>query len=78
MHCSFYKSIIDYIDNTELQDDLRDRINQILKLTIKRNKISNDVEMDPAMKEETLFVLEDSIRAQTRELPDLQGIIATQ
>merc|ERR1712236_197108 len=77
MHCSFYKSIIDYIDNTELQNDLRVRINKILKLTIKRNKISNDVEIDPAMKEDTLFVLEDSIRAQTRELPDLQGIIAT-
>ena len=71
------KSIIDYIDNPELQDDLRVRINQILKLTIKRNKISNDLEIDPAMKEDTLFVLEDSIRAQTKELPDLQGIIAT-
>merc|ERR1711895_36544 len=77
MHCSFYKSIIDYIDNTELQDDLRVRINQIWKLTIKRNKISNDLEIDPAMREDTLFVLEDSIRAQTKELPDLQGIIAT-
>merc|ERR1711947_39927 len=29
------------------------------------------------MKEETLFVLEDNIRGQTRELPDLQGLIAT-
>merc|ERR1712002_59874 len=77
MHCSFYKSIIDYIDNPELQDDLRVKINQILKLTIKRNKISNDLEIDPAMKEDTLFVLEDTIRALTRELPDLQGIIAT-
>merc|ERR1712002_919956 len=77
MQCSFYKSIIDFINNTELQDDLRVRINQILKLTIKRNKITNDLEMDPAMKEDTLFVLEDTIRALTRELPDLQGIIAT-
>merc|ERR1711947_25611 len=77
MHCSFYKSIINYIDNSELQDDLRVRINKILTLTIKRNKISNDVEIDPAMKEETLFVLEDNIRAQTRGLPDLQGIFAT-
>merc|ERR1711895_250319 len=71
------QGVFDYIDNTELQDDLRVRINQILKLTVKRNKITNDLEMDPAMKEDTLFVLEDSIRSLTRELPDLQGIIAT-
>merc|ERR1712055_1003987 len=77
MYCSFYKSIIDYIDNSELQDDLRVSINKILKLIITRNKISNDLEMDPAMKEDTLFVLEDSILAQMKELPDLQGIIAT-
>merc|ERR1711888_401992 len=75
MHCSFYKSIIDYIDNPELQDDLRVRINKILTLTVKRNKIVNDVELDPAMKEETLFVLEDNIRSQTKELPDLLGLI---
>merc|ERR1712074_391795 len=77
MQCSFYKSIIDYIDNTELQNDLRVRINKILKLTVTRNKITNDLEMDPAMKEETLFVLEDSIKTLTRDLPDLQGIMAT-
>merc|ERR1711936_1360472 len=72
MHCSFYKSIIDYIDNTELQNDLRVRINKILKLTVTRNKITNDLEMDPAMKEETLFVLEDSIKTLTRDLPEGQ------
>merc|ERR1711947_37127 len=77
MHCSFYKSIIDYIDNTELQNDLRVRINKIVKLTVTRNKITNDLEMDPAMKEETLFVLEYSIKTLTRDLPDLHGIIAT-
>merc|ERR1712215_279794 len=77
MQCSFYKSIIDYIDNTDLQNDLRVRINKILKLTVTRNKITNGLEMDPAMKENTLFVLEDSIKTLTRDLPDLQGIIAT-
>ena len=61
MHCSFYKSIIDFIDDTELQNDLRVRIHRIQTLTVKRNKIVNDVELDPAMKEVTLFVLEDQI-----------------
>ena len=77
MHCSFYKSIIDYIDETELQHDLRVHINKIITLTVKRNKIVNDVGLDPAMKEVTLFVLEDQIRSQTKELPDLQGLIET-
>ena len=67
---------VHFVD-TELQNDLRVCINKILTLTVKRNKIINDVGLDPAMKEVTLFVLEDQIRSQTKELPDLQGIIAT-
>ena len=65
------------IEDTRLQHDLRVQVDKILALTIKRNKIVNDVEMDPAMKEGILFVLEDCIRNRTNELPDLQGLIAT-
>jgi len=75
--CSFYKSIIDFIDDTDLQHDLRVRIDKILTLSVKRNKIANDVEVDPAIKEATLFVLELEIRSQTKDLPDLQGLIET-
>merc|ERR1712105_80934 len=75
--CSFFKSVIDFIDDTRLQHDLRVQIDKILALTIKRNKIVNDVEIDPAMKEGILFVLEDCIRNRTNELPDLQGFPCT-
>merc|ERR1711947_37336 len=75
--CSIYKSVIDFIDDTDLQHDLRVRIDKILTPSVKRNKIANDVEVDPAMKEATLFVLEHEIRSQTKDLPDLQGLIET-
>ena len=77
IHCSFFKSVIDYIEDTRLRHDLRVQIDKILALTVKRNKVVNDVEMDPVMKEGILFVLEDCIRNRTNELPDLQGLIAT-
>ena len=77
IHCSFFKSVIDYIEDTRLRHDLRVQIDKILALTVKRNKVVNDVEMDPAMKDGILFVLEDCIRNRTNELPDLQGLIAT-
>ena len=77
IHCSFYKSVIDFIEDAELQHDLRVRIDRILALSVKRNKIVNDVESDPVMKEGLLFVLEDNIRNLTNDLPDLQGLIET-
>merc|ERR1712215_31859 len=75
--CSFYKSVLDYIEDTVKQHDLRVRIDKILALTVKRNKMINDVELDPVMKEGLLFVLEDTIRNLTNALPDLQGLIIT-
>ena len=45
--------------------------------TLKLNKIVNDVELDPIMKEGTLFVMEDTIRSLTNDLPKLEGLIAT-
>ena len=60
-----------------LQHDLRVRIDRILTLSVKRNEIANDVELDPVMKEGMLFVLEYEIRSQTKDLPDLQGLIET-
>ena len=77
IHCSFFKSVIDFIDDTDLQHDLRVRIDRILTLSVKRNKIANDVELDPVMKEGMLFALEYEIRSQTNDLPDLQGLIET-
>merc|ERR1711888_375034 len=49
IHCSFYKSVLDYIEDTSLQHDLRVRIDKILALTVKRNKIVNAVDLDPVM-----------------------------
>ena len=77
MDCSFYKSVIDFIEDAELQHDLRVKIDRIIALSVKRNKIVNDVEFDPVMKEGVLFVLEDNIRNLTSDLPDLQGLIET-
>merc|ERR1711936_1357636 len=77
IHCSFYKSVIDFIEDAELQRDLRVRIDRIIALSVKRHKIVNDVEFDPVMKEGLLFVLEDNIRNLTSDLPDLQGLIET-
>ena len=74
---TFYKSVIDFIEDAELQHDLRVRIDRILALSVKRNKIVNDVESDPVLKERLLFVLEDNIRNLTNDLPDLQGLIET-
>ena len=39
MDCSFYNSIIDFIEDTELQHDLRVRVDEILTLIVKRNKL---------------------------------------
>merc|ERR1712030_25697 len=77
IYCSFYKSVLDYIENTRIQHDLRVQIDKILALTVKRNKMVNDVELDPVMKEGLLFVLEDTIRNLTIALPDLEGLIIT-
>merc|ERR1712208_279870 len=77
MDCRFYKSVIDFIEDAELQHDLRVKIDRIIALSVKRNKIANDVESDPVMKEGLLFVLEDNIRNLTSDLPDLQGLIET-
>ena len=77
IYCSFYKSVLDYIEDTSIQNDLRSRIDKILALTLKRNKIVNDVELDPVMKEGTLFVMEDTIRNLTNALPNLEGLIVT-
>ena len=77
IYCSFYKSVLDYIEDTSIQDDLRVRIDKILALTVKRNKMTNDVELDPVMKEGLLFVMEDTIRNLTNALPDLEGLIVT-
>ena len=77
IYCSFYKSVLDYIEDTSIQHDLRVRIDKILALTVKRNKMVNDVELDPVMKEGLLFVLEDTIRNLTNALPDLEGLIVT-
>merc|ERR1711888_130331 len=63
--------------HTTVQNNLRGQVDKILALTLKRNKIVNDVELDPIMKEGTLFVMEDTIRSQTNDLPDLQGLIET-
>merc|ERR1712105_570573 len=65
IYCSFYKSVLDYVEDTSVQNDLRAQVDQILALTLKRNKIANDIELDLIMKEGTLFVMEDTIRSLT-------------
>ena len=75
--CSFYKSVLDYVEDTNVQNNLRAQVDKILALTLKRNKIVNDVDLDPVMKEGTLFVMEDTIRNLTNDLPKLEGLITT-
>ena len=67
--CSFYKSVLDYVEDTTVQNNLRGMVDRILTLTLNRNKIANDVELDPIMKEGTLFVMEDNLRQQKNLLP---------
>merc|ERR1712105_332509 len=66
-----------YVEDTSVQNYLRAQVDKILALTLKRNKIVNDVELDPIMKEGTLFVMEDTIRSLTNLLPKLEELIAT-
>merc|ERR1711895_292922 len=77
IYCSFYKSVLDYVEDTSVQNNLRAQVDKILALTLKRNKIANDVKLDPIMKEGTLFVMEDTIQNLTNLLPKLEGLIAT-
>ena len=49
--CSFYKSVLDYVEDTTVQNNLRGQVDKILTLTLNQNKIVNDVELDPIMKE---------------------------
>merc|ERR1711888_337052 len=63
--------------HTTVQNNLRGQVDRILTLTLNRNKIANDVELDPIMKEGTLFVMEDNIRNLTNLLPKLEGLITT-
>ena len=73
--CSFYKSVLDYVEDTNVQNNLRAQVDKILALTLNRNKIANDAELDPIMKEGTLFVMEDNIRNLTNLLPKLEELI---
>merc|ERR1712208_148684 len=75
IYCSLYKSVLDYVEDTSVQNDLRAQVDKILALMLKRNKIANDVKLDPIMKEGTLFVMEDTIRNLTNLLPKLEGLI---
>ena len=75
--CSFYKSVLDYVEDATVQNNLRAQVDKILALTLNRNKIANDVELDPIMKEGTLFVMEDTIRNLTNLLPKLEELITT-
>ena len=61
IYCSFYKSVLDYVEDTSLQNNLKAQVDKIVTLMLNRNKIANDVELDPIMKEGTLFVMEDNI-----------------
>merc|ERR1711888_531290 len=61
--------------HTTVQNNLRGQVDKILALTLKRNKIASDVELDPTMKEGTLFVMEDTIRNLTNLLPKLEELI---
>ena len=54
IYYSFYKSVLDYVEDTTVQNNLRGIVDKILTLTLNRNKIANDVELDPIMKEGTL------------------------
>ena len=60
MFCSFYKSILDFVEDTTIQNNLREIVERICSLTLQRIKIENDEELDPSMREETLFVIEDN------------------
>ena len=73
--CSFYKSVLDYVEDSIVQNNLRGQVDKILTLTLNRNKIMNDVELDPIMKEGTLFVMEDNIRNLKNLLPKLEELI---
>merc|ERR1712055_909329 len=64
-------------EDTSIQNDLRARVDKILALMLKRIEIVNDVDLDPVMKEGTLFVMEDTIRHLTNDLPKLEGLIVT-
>ena len=75
MFCSFYKSVLDFVEDTTIQNNLREIVERIRTLMLQRNKIENDVELDPIMKEDTLFVLEDNLLKQTRLLPQLEELI---
>merc|ERR1712208_174109 len=74
IYCSFYKSVLDYVEDTSVQNNLRAQVDKVFALTLKRNKIANDIELDLIMKEGTLFVMEDTIR---NLLPKLEGLIVT-
>ena len=77
MFCSFYKSILDFVEDTTIQNNLREIIERIRTLTLQRNKVENDVELDPNMREETLFVLEDNLLKLHKLLPKLEELINT-
>merc|ERR1711947_50009 len=59
--CSFYKSILDFVEDTTIQNNLREIISRIRSLTLQRIKIENDEELDPTVREETLFVVEENL-----------------
>ena len=78
MFCSFYKSVLNYVeDTTNTTNNLREIVDKTRTLMLQRNKIENDVELDPIMKEETLFVMEDNLLKHTRLLPKLEELITT-
>ena len=73
--CSFYKSVLDYVEDTTVQNNLRGLVDRILTLTLNRNKVANDVELDPIMKEGTLFAMEDNLQNLKSLLPKLEELI---
>ena len=39
MFCSFYKSVLDFVEDTTIQNNLREIVDRIRTLTLQRNKI---------------------------------------
>ena len=55
--CSFYRSLLDFVEDTSVQNNLRAVVARILSLTLQKNEVKNDVESDPNMRDETVLVL---------------------
>ena len=75
--CSFYRSLLNFMEDTTVQTNLRALVARILSLEMQKHKVENDVETDPKLRAEVVLELHANLQSQYTLLPKMEDLINT-